>query len=148
MKEIFEKDGHLTAEALAALGGGTLGADELEAAASHIARCEKCAEALDGCCAGLCRVPAGMTELVRSRAAGSRGADRQLLFFSLRVAAAACAALVIVFTGLPDALADSLRRPPDISSGTHFADSVSSGLRDFSQKITSLEVISNAESKK
>jgi hypothetical protein len=153
---IFDSCGHLTDTALRALGGSApngsaLSAEELDKAAAHLAECEKCADAFAVSleAAGLCEAPKGFAGHVIERIRALRGENNiQFVFFSLRVVAAVCAALVIVFTGAFDSLAQPIAAPRVSASESHISDAISSGLKGITDWASNLGGIYNAEKKK
>lgn len=151
MKSLLDNRGHLTPEAFSALSCGTLDANCLDKAAAHIAECHECADkfsvALES--GGLSEAPRGFAGHVIERIRALRGESKiQLVFFSLRVAAAVCAALVIVFTGAFNFLAEPMPAPRVSTSDSHISDAISSGLKGISNWASNLEGIYNAEKKK
>lgn len=142
--ELFDKEGHLT---VAAIKASMLKDEALE----HICNCEKCA----GAFADSFRVdelvdaPFGFQEEIMSKVRSKKETNNQFLFYSFRVAIAACISLIIVFSSTLNYVENtqiglSRINPPDLS----IINSVNTGLGDFSQKIVSLEVFYNDKEKR
>lgn len=142
VSSLFNKDGHLTDEALALLKDGHANDDELITITEHIGYCMACAQTLLSSYdeSTLAAAPSGFSEQIKSRLTIKKENTIQLWFYSLKVCAAVCAALLIVFSGTfnwaarSDALSSAVKAP---SLG--FVDSISSGLKDFSQMLVSME---------
>jgi hypothetical protein len=141
MSGLFDKGGHLSPETLRKLQNGWLDEDGLLNAAGHIGGCPKCAGALatfleDG---GTAMAPSGFTQEVRGRLAARKEAGYSLVFYSLRVAAAVCAALVIVFSGTLSAIAGSTTLSKAVPApNLGFVNRLTLNLRDFSQDVVTL----------
>lgn len=151
MSSIFDKHGHLSQSALQALKTGTLSEDELQQAAAHLADCESCANAFAGCfdTDELAEVPSGFADEVESKLYRKKKDNIQFIFYSIRVAAAACITLAIVFSGALNFIAGMDNKaaeikPPDLN----FVYSINTGLQDFSQKLLNMEVFRNEKEKK
>lgn len=136
--ELF-KDGHLSEGGLADLKAGNLADDERTRAAGHIAGCPVCADALARLFdeETLMEAPFEFERQVKGRMQESvRRTKMDFALYSLRVAAAACIALFVLFSGAFNNFAQfhtvgSSLKAPDFS----VVDSISSGLRNFTQII-------------
>jgi anti-sigma factor RsiW len=146
MNVLFDDAGHLTEITLAMLGSGHLSDDDLLLAADHLSGCEKCALRLSERVEAteLAPSPPGFAEQTTQRIADAEQQKRKttisFVFFSLRVAAAVCAALIIVFSSSLRNFAESPHLP-DQATAPHFglADTINSGLQQFSLKVLSVE---------
>lgn len=151
MSRILNDRGHLSPLAIVKLKEGTLTDTELLQASAHIASCESCADILAGSFAEdeLSSVPSGFLEEVASKMVPKKMSKKQLAFYSIRVAVAACAALVMVAFGNSGFVKDMYSKStcikaPDLS----FVDSINSDLNSFSKKILYMEVFNNAKKEK
>ena len=120
-------------------------------AAEHMAACPACAlafaEYLEN--GELAPVPPGFGEEVRGRIRDRKAGRITFVFYSLRVALAACAALVFVFSGAFRYAADvpdraGCVRAPDL----RFVSVFDTQLRDFSQRVLDWEVFTYAKKEK
>ncbi|HEX2938198.1 MAG TPA: hypothetical protein VHO66_04690 [Ruminiclostridium sp.] len=148
---IFDHDGHLTAKSIEALRDGDLCGEILTQALSHIGCCEKCAEAFATAIEqqGLMEVPFGFDEEFQNKLSKEKESKYNYAFYVLRVAIAACVALIITFSTVFNSAAGyqnkiNKAQSPDFS----FVNSINTHLRDFSQNVINLEVFKNAEKKK
>lgn len=151
MSHLFDKDSHLTNDSLQALKASSLSEVELISAVSHLVDCEKCANTYADSFSvnELLEVPSNFAERIEESRLLKNKVDKQLVFYSLRVAIAVCAALVIVFSGSLNFIISVNTRianfkPPDLN----FVNPINVGLQDFSQKLLSMEVFQNEKEKK
>lgn len=151
MSKIFEVSGHLSQFILESLKEGTLPEVELIQAVSHMADCESCANAYADSfnTSELSDVPLGFADEVRRRLSLKKKYNRQFVAYSMKVAVAVCASLVIVFSGAINfiASADSIitkTQPANLS----FINNVNTNLKDFSQKLLFKEGFKNENKKK
>lgn len=151
MENPVDQSDHITQTALLDFAAGRLKHDKLMAAAEHIAGCKQCAaglaEAAEAKRAAV--VPAGFDEQVLSRISRARKKKTELLYFSFRVALAACVALFFIFSSALDTLAgprDSFVKinAPDFSA----VESINTHLQHFSQQILNMEVFQHAQETK
>lgn len=145
-----ETSRHPAEQTLHSFAAGRLAAEEALAVAEHLAACPACARAF----AEIAEehpapVPAGFEEEVGRRAAREKTGRGELLRYSFRVTAAACAAVFLIFAGGIEAAA-GLRIPFGKIEAPGFStvDGISAHLRDFSQKILTMEVFRNVETEK
>jgi anti-sigma factor RsiW len=141
---------HLTEETLHSLAGGRLTAEETIAVTEHLASCPACTRRFAQIVGKHpAAAPAGFEEEVIRRAAQEKTKRAELLHFSFRVAAAACAAVFLIFVGGIESAAGS-RLPLDKIQTPSFSavNDISTHLRDFSQKILDMEVFRNVETEK
>lgn len=121
---------------------GSLSREETDAVAEHLASCITCSNAL----AELAsqhphETPAGFEEEVQRRIDREKGKKTELLHFSFRVAIAACAAFFFIFFGALNTAASPQNPLAKIEAPSFSAvDTISTNLRDFSQKILHMEV--------
>lgn len=156
MSKLFDEKGHLSKVTLQALKAGTLGETELISAAEHIGDCEVCsntfADIFDT--DELSEVPSGFVEEVKNKLLTKKRNDKQLIFYSFRVAVAACITLAVIFSGALNFITnmdvkDSEFKPSEIkSSEFKIVNSINNSLQDFSQKILNMEVLENEKKKK
>ena len=142
MSSYFNENGHLTADAFTALKNGSLNDDELIAAAEHIGNCPACASTFSASFDDheLAQAPSGFAQQVQTRADEKYKNSIQFIFYSLRVTAAVCAALIIVFSGSFRSIANAQDLSTAVKAPSFgFVDSINSSLRDFSQKVVRLE---------
>ena len=136
---LFDNNGHLTKTALEALHTGTLCDEALDCVLAHIGSCEKCADlfasGFDD--SELSQPPAGFCEELNKRLKSSGGnGKRSLALYALRVSIAACAALIITFSGSLGTLANKPAKIPDSKT----VNSISTHLKTFSQHLVNMEV--------
>lgn len=152
MRCLFDFSGHAVGEALQDFAMGTLGEEETLLLAEHIGSCEACAEKLADVFENtkLAEVPPGFAEEVHRRLpAPSKKSRIELVYFSMRVAFAACAALFIIFSGSMRAAAGAQNPFAKISApGFSTVNGISTGMRDFSQQLIHMEAIIHAKEKK
>ena len=142
---------HLSDAELKALKEGTLLESQLLAFSEHISDCGACAGRFAACLEEdeLMEVPKGFRESILHKLRPGKEDRRQLLFYSIRVAVAACITLVFVFSGALNLVAgmDSKVVRQDVK-GLYVADTVNAGLRNFSEKLLNLEVFEDENEKK
>ncbi len=133
-----EKDwdarGHLTSAALDALKNGETRGGELDAQLAHLGNCAACAQRFAAGIAPeeLAPLPKGFAECVRARLPQKRA---PLLGYSLRVAVAACLALLFLFSGALRGMADSSQTPSPRAPDLGFVSDFTAGMRTFSQSV-------------
>lgn len=150
-KILFDKNGHLTESALKVLKENSLKNDEFFSILEHISHCEKCsanfADSFNN--NELTRIPLGFEEEVKSKITRKQKNNTQFFFYSLRVSIAACMALMIVFSGTLNFIANTRIKtmeiaPPNLS----IINSINNGLGNFSNKIINMEVFNNENKKR
>ncbi len=143
--------GHLTEYELKALKEGTLLKSEVLTFSEHISDCGLCAERFTACLEEdeLMEVPKGFRENVVHKLQPEKDDRRQLLFYSIRVAVAACITLIFIFSGALNFISgmDNRIMKQDIR-GLYVADTVNAGLQNFSEKLLNLEVFASESEKK
>ena len=150
MKYITKQNCHPSQQTLHDFAAGSLPPEEMLTVADHIASCLPCTRSLSETAGEHpAETPAGFEEEIENRIAREKRKKSELLHFSFRVTAAACAAFFFIFVGALDAAAgprDPLGKiePPGFSA----VDNISVQLRDFSQKILNMEVFQHAEAEK
>ena len=149
--ELLDKQGHLTLTAIQLIKENSLEKDYLDIALEHICNCEGCAEVFANSFLEneLVQAPEGFQEEIMSKVINMKEKNNQFLFYSFRVAIAACISLIIVFSSTFNYVENtqiglSRINPPDLS----IINSVNTGLSDFSQKIVSMEVFYNDKEKR
>lgn len=151
MSSIYDVSGHLSQFILESLKEGTLPEAELIQAVSHMADCASCANAYADSFNSdeLAAVPLGFADEVKSRLSLKKQNNRQFIAYSMKVAVAVCASLVIAFSGAINYItsANSIiakTKPTDLS----FINTVNTNLQDFSQKLLFKEAFQNENKKK
>lgn len=151
MSGLFDDKGHLSIETLQAIKTGTISEIEMIHSVTHIGECESCAN----CYADifgeneLFEAPGGLEEEVRNKLKPKHVKDRQFIYYSLRVAVAACIALMIVFSGILDVITSiDARALKTRTSDFSIVNSINSNLKGFSDKILNMEVLKNEKKKK
>lgn len=150
MKYINSTNSHPTTQTLHDFASGTLTAEETLTVADHIASCLPCTRALSEIAEEHpSEAPAGFDEEISHRIVREKEKRSELFRYSFRVAAAACAAFFFIFLGALNAVAGP-RDPLAKIEAPNFStvNTISSHLRDFSQKILNMEVFQHAEAKK
>ncbi len=148
------KNGHLTDTALSQFYNGQLDAEELFLVAEHTAECPACAARLSGWEAArtIHPVPSGFTEeILRRIAPPPKNKKRELLFYSMRVGLAACAALVIVATSTAAKFKNwDVPKTKQIELPGEFklADKINRTLQEFSNKLINMEDLKNDKPQK
>ncbi|MDP4179120.1 MAG: hypothetical protein Q8900_12370 [Bacillota bacterium] len=148
---LFDKEGHLTEDALEAFKKGYLDDESLILVSEHIANCERCASVLADSFDDneLAETPLGFEEEIQNKIRNRKQSSFQFGFYTFKVAAAACVALIIVFSNQLNFAANSkvqatCIKAPDLS----ITNSISTNLNNFSQKIINMEVYNNEKEKK
>jgi hypothetical protein len=151
MNNIFDEQGHLSKDTFQTLKSGTLSELEMLSLVTHIGDCEYCADAYANVFDSdeLIEVPSGFEEEIKSKLQPRIVKNKQLVFYSLRVAVAACITLAIIFSGVLNLItnvnAKALQiKPSDFS----IVNSINTNLKGFSEKILNLEVQENEKKKK
>lgn len=151
MNLIFDSNGHLTSKAVTLIKSGDLSEVEMIRVLDHITSCEICAGALSESYDEneLLEVPAGFANEVESRISHKKTNKKEFVFYSMRVACAACAALAILafypvrFINSIDAETSGIKAPD-----TRVVDSINRNLEGFSEKLLYMEVFHNEKKKK
>ncbi len=142
---------HLSQYDLKALKEGTLHEAEILALSVHISDCGLCAGRFASSFSEdeLLKVPYGFSENIAVKLKMGREDRKQLFFYSIRVAVAACATLIFIFSGAINFIAglDSKIKGYE-EKGQYVADALNIGFQDFSGKIFDLEVFVNENEKK
>jgi hypothetical protein len=142
---------HLSDTDLTALKEGRLNEREALALSSHISCCSLCAGRLVSCFSEdeLLKVPAGFNESTLALLKPEKENKMQLLFYSIKVAAAVCATLVLIFSGALNFIEKLNEKIQDYGTkGQHVADVVNEGFKNFTDKILELEDFANENEKK
>jgi len=148
---LFKENGHLTKISLEGLKDGTLLDNELVLISEHICSCEACAEALAESFneSELLDAPVGFEEEVLSKIKNKKESKNEFIFYSLRVAMAACIALVFVFSSALNSVANTNIKAVNVNPASlSTVNNINRSLNDFSQKIINLEVLGNEKEKK
>ena len=151
MSNLVNEGGHLPEHVLNALKGGALSETEIFAVSEHMSVCRVCAGKFAGCFREdeLLEVPSGFRDDIMDRLQPVKDDKRQLFFYSIRVAVAACVTLIFVFSGTLNFIADmDSKIKGHEARGLYFVDTVNTGFQVFSQKILDLEVFANENEKK
>lgn len=148
---LINEDGHLTEMSFNALKNGSLDDESLILVSEHISDCEKCASVLADSFNDneLAKIPLGFEEEIKEKIKTKNQSNFQFGFYSLKVAIAACVALIIVFSNELNFVANtkigtSCIKTPDLS----IVNSINTNLNNFSQKIINMEVYNNEKEKK
>ena len=147
----FGPEGHLTPAAFRRLAEGGADGGERLRAAEHMAVCPACAAAFSEYLGSreLAPVPPGFGEEVRGRIRSRKAGRVTLVFYSLRVALAACVALLFVFSGAFRYAADMPSRAGRVRApDLRFVSAFDTQLRDFSQRVLDWEVFTDAKKEK
>lgn len=142
---------HLSEYDLKALKEGALHDVEILAFSEHMSNCRLCAGKFAASFAEneLLTVPSGFEENIAVRLEPGKEDRKQLFFYSIKVAVAACATLIFVFSGAINFFADLDSKIEGYQvKGQYVADVVNTGFQDFSKKIFYLEVFVNENEKK
>lgn len=133
---------HMSPEDLKSLRKGTLYEAERLSLLEHMSDCSLCAARYAGCFEAdeLLEVPSGFRENLLSRLKPERDDKRQMLFYSIRVAIAACATLIFIFSGALNFVASlgTMLKGYEVR-GQYVAETVNIGFQDFSKRILNLE---------
>lgn len=152
MKYLIGSGGHhITQKGLRDFAAGSLGPEELDAVAQHIAECEQCALALAEAIETKqpSEAPAGFEEEILDRISRSTGTRAELFRFSFRVALAACVAFLFIFSSALNTLAGCRNPLAEIKApGFSVVENINTHLRDFSQQILEMEAFQNAQETK
>lgn len=152
MSNLFNDHGHLTPDTFKALKSGLLDSNDMITAAEHLGHCLTCADALTECYdeSELAKAPSGFAQQVHESIKAKQSETKiQFVFYSLRVLAAVCAALFIVFSSSLTSFANGSNLSSKIKSPNFsIVNAINSSLRDFSQKVISMEDFHHAKEKK
>jgi len=133
---------HLSDAELTALKEGRIDEKEALSMSSHISCCSLCAERLVSCFSEneLMEVPAGFNESTLALLKPEKENKRQMLFYSIKVAIAVCAALVFIFSGALNYIEKLDEKVRDYGAkGQHVANVVNESFKNFTDKILELE---------
>lgn len=150
MNGLFTQDGHASEQTLREFAAGMLEESDLLAVAEHVSDCETCAARLaqaveDGHPEN---PPAGFEDEVRRRLP-RRQPRAEIFLYSARVALAACAALILIFSSTLRTLAGQKNSSLHIGApGFSAVEQISTRLNGFSQQLLHWEVFHHAEEKK
>ena len=148
---LFDENNHLTSETLKSLHDNFLSDYELILVAGHLEKCNLCVLALSGSFESqkLAMVPLGFAEEVGKKISTLKEKRIQLIFYSLRVAIAACAALIIGFSGFFNFLTSPNNGVNCINAPNFaFTNTINSDIRNFSQKLLNMGVFYNVKEKR
>lgn len=148
---LFEKNGHLTKNAILGLKEGSLNDDELILITEHICDCEGCADALANSFKDdeLLHAPLGFQEETLSKIKIKKDKKTQFLFYSFRVAMAASIALMFVFSNALNFMANTKIKTLNVNPiSLSSINTINKSLNNFSEKIITREVFNNEKTKK
>jgi len=142
-----------SAETVRRFASRELDNDELAAFADHLADCPRCQKILAEAYGPgqLMDAPPGFTERVIVRLPAARRAANSkntLLFYSLRVAAAACVALALLFSGVLDSKALEDIGAVSENRGAQFFQKIGDYVTNFSPQKLIREVFSSDKAEK
>ena len=137
---LYDQNGHLHPAIIRQLSHGTAPMEERLAALEHLGGCTHCALALSQAMeeGPLLKPSPGFKQSTMEKLQRQRPAPKPqqncsgFWGYTLRVTAAMCAALILVFS-LPEAPAESF--------SLSFADSFTTGIKSISEKLLNLEVV-------
>ena len=156
MSNLVSGGRHLSPEELKALKEGTFQDAEIMSLLEHISDCSSCAAKFAGCFREdeLLEVPSGFRENIMSRLEPEKVDDykvdqRQQILYSIRVVIAACATLVLIFSGALNLIAglDNKLKGYDFQ-GQRVVETINTSFQDFSQKVLNMEAFLNEDEKK
>lgn len=131
------------------LKAGALPAAETDALLAHIANCDECALAYaDSFEEGFVLPPASLTEDILARIALEMpriipDPRREYILYCLRVGAAVCASLILVFSGVFKGLPTRAAQPQP-NNIYQYTEQLGTGLSEFFEQFNQLEVVNNA----
>lgn len=142
MCEKNRSNDHVTQDDVARFLAMDMEPDELLVFAAHIEACPACAAMLAEAEEGTqLHVPAGFAPEVRRRVAGSD--KKEFYRYTMRVCAAVCAALMLIFTG-----SFSFEKVQQIQAPKlEFLDKMTQSISDFSNTLIKWEGIQNGQKK-
>lgn len=146
MNNLVNYSGHLSDHDLAALKEGKLHENNILALSEHMSHCSLCAGRYADSFAedGLLEVPAGFRENIISRLKSEKEDRKQMIFYSIRVAVAACATLVFIFSGALNYIACLDEKIREFGTkGQYVANVVNTSFQNFSNKILNMEGFEN-----
>lgn len=145
-QKYFNEKGHISESGFAALHAEQLSDMELITVCEHMAECDTCADTFANGLTEAELIPSssGFDEMLKENFAAQNRNKFQLLTYSLRVALAACAALVIVFSGLLNPMINAVNTQGNFSAPQFsFISTINAKLHDFSQSLLQWEVPHN-----
>lgn len=150
MSEIFDETGHLKIATLNLIKEQKLNSLDLDEALNHICTCDICAMMLSDSFEenDLADAPSGFQEETIGRFKKKKDKNREFLFYSFRVAVAACISLIIVFTSSSNLIKSNMGMFQVKSPNAKIVNSINTKLSDFSQKIVNTEVFYNEKEKR
>lgn len=150
MSKIFDEKGHLKVDVIYSIKADNLMPHDLEEALNHICSCDKCAELLAESFTkeDLIDIPVGFQEETLSKIKTKKDKNKEFIFYSLRVAIAACISIFIVFSSSFNLLSSNFAALKIKAPDTTVVNSISSKLNNFSQKIITMEVFDNEKEKR
>lgn len=148
---LFDENGHLTEVALRKFKEGSLSDNDLILISEHICDCEVCAGAVADSFndSEFAKAPLGFEEEILSKIEKRKQNHNQFMFYSFRVAMAACIALVFVFSNTLNIVANTKSNLLDVNPiNLNSVNTISENLNNFSQNIINMEVFNNEKEKK
>ncbi|MEY8763620.1 MULTISPECIES: hypothetical protein [Clostridium] len=149
--DLFDRRGHIKNSSIEKLKNGNLKKTEINILSEHIESCEECAQKLSNSFEqkDFLKVPCGFEEEIEYKINRNHKKNKQLFFYSLKVSAAACMALVLVFSSALNFMADTGVRKLEIKSPQFTAvNSMNVKLENFTNNIIDREVFNNGIQKK
>jgi hypothetical protein len=134
---LFDKNRHLLDTTITKIKNGLLQDNDLILTSEHICNCEKCADDLANSFSfdDLAEAPLGFEEEIKNKIKGKKENNIQFMFYSFRVAIAACIALVLVFSNALNFLGSENLNNIN-SKNLSIVSSINSDLNNFSKKVT------------
>lgn len=148
---LFDSKGHISDSSIEKFKKGQLNNRELTVVSQHMENCEECILHLTDtfCDSELEKVPFGFEEEVENKIIKYKNKNRQFLFYSLRVSAAACISLIFVFSSTLNFIANTKMKTLEISSPKFtVVNSINRELGNFTNKIVNMEVFNNENQKR
>lgn len=144
---LFDEKGHLNEIAIEKLKMGNLSDDAMILVSEHLCTCEKCADCLANSFDDneLIDAPLGFEEEVQSRIEKSKQVRRDFMFYSFKVAIAACIAIIITFSNVINFTNNKQIKKYMNTSSLNVVSSINNKLTNFSQKIVNMEVLKHAK---
>ena len=151
ISKLYNQDEHLSKDNLIELKDGSLDDNKLMIMLDYISVCESCADAFSNIFSEneLACAPMGFAEEVQRKIKNKKQSNIQFINYSIRVAFAACFALIIVFSSTFYSITnvknvDITIKPINLS----VVNSINGNLKNFSQSIIKMEVFHNEKEKK
>jgi len=153
ISKLYNENEHLSKDSLTELKNGSLDDNKLMLVLDHIGACKSCADKFSNMFneneLADTSVPLGFVEEVQNKIKNKKQSNTQFIYYSFRVAFAACFALTIIFSSAFYSITNVGNAGINIKPiNLSIVNSINGDLKDFSQSIIKMEVFQNEKEKK